>query len=216
MVSHTYTTLSTEVLNYTEDDSDEFAASLPYIIKNAQERVVRELDLEIFKQTYEGTFTASTNFQTKPTELLTISSIYYYDPDEAEWNLVLPRSYDFCRLYAGSGKPKYYDEGFSDTQIYLVRLPNIAYSYNIRGLRRPDYISPTKEDNWISKFAGDLLFYASLVESEGFLMSAQTGKTQEWEAEYQKRIISAKNELAQIARHEYSPMANSAEPRNDS
>ncbi|MGZ8432765.1 MAG: phage adaptor protein [Candidatus Binatia bacterium] len=218
MVSYNYTELETALLAYTEDGSTEFAAQLPNIIKNGQERVIRELDLEIFKQTYEGTFTLSSNLISKPAELLTVTELFYIDTaDNNRWKLLLPRTYGFCILYSGgtgiTGALKYYDEGFSDTQIFVANAAAAAYAWRMRGNRRPAYISSSQSENWISRFAGDLLLYACLIESEGFLMAAQEGKIQEWNSEYDRRIIVARNELAPLARMEYAPAQSNTEAR---
>jgi hypothetical protein len=206
MVAYTYTTLRQALLDYTEDDSDEFSSNIPNIIQNAQDRVQRDLDLEIFKQVTTGNFTAGTNLQTRPSTVLYISSLYYYDPTLAKWVMVRPRSYDFCVQYGGgNGKPKYFDQGYADNRIWVALAPDSAYAYRLRGLMRPTYISPTNLDNWIARNAGDLLLYAALVESEKFLMSAQAGKPQEWNEEYMMRLASARPELSAISRLEASP-----------
>ena len=215
-MAFTYATLLTALLAYTEDDSDEYAAALPTIVVNAQDKLIRDLDLEIFKTVFTGTFTIASNFVDKPATLLTASSFWYID-SSGNYQVIKPRSYDWCIMYARnpatSGTPKFFAEGYSDTQFFVVAAPGTAWNYRIRGLKRPDYISVSKATNWLSTFAGDLLFYACLVESEGFLMSAQTGKIQEWRNEYQERIIPARNELGSLARMEYSPQPSSAEPR---
>lgn len=217
MVAYTYTELSTNILNYTEDDSDEFSTELPNIIKNAQDRVTRDLDLEIFKQTYTDTFTVNSHYVSKPSDILTISSFFYVDGSNN--NIFLqPRGYDFCVMWGGlnvSGTLKYYNEGYSDSQIFVVKRPSQAFTYHIRGLKRPDYMTPSKASNWLGNHAGDLLLFAALVESERFLMSTQEGKPQEWETEYQKRLITARPELAQIARIEYSPLLGNRQEREE-
>lgn len=214
MVAHTFTTLKAALLDYTEDDSDEYASNLELIIKNSQERLVRDLDLEIFKQVYTGTFTVNSPYVSKPSSLLTISTFFFIN-SSGKYVFLDPRTYAWCEMYAQgtSGEPKYFDEAFSDSQIILAKKPAGSWSYTIRGLKRPDYLSDSNPTNWLSNNAGDLLLYAALVESEGFMMAAQTGKVQEWENEYMKRIVQARLELGQIARTEYSPQQNSDEAR---
>lgn len=216
MVSFTYTTIQNAILDFTEDDSDEFASNLPTILNLAQDRVTKDLDLEIFKQTFTGVFTVGNNYVNKPSGLLSTNSFSYIDAN-LQHQFLEPRTYDWCTMYAGNplaqGTVKYYDDAFSDSQIYVVAAPAFAFDYRIRGLKRPDYLSDSVEQNWIATNAGDLLLYAALITSEGFLMSAQSGRTQEWEAEYQKILPASRIELAQLARHEYSPQASSKEPR---
>ncbi len=218
MVAYTYSTLVTALLAFTENNSDEYLAQLPNIILNGQEQVIRDLDLEIFKQTYEGSFTSGSNYVNKPDGILVFSSFYYIDPAQGGQHIFLdPRSYDFCIMYAGgigfTGAPKFYDEGFSDTQALVSPAPNSAYAYRIRALRRPNYISESQEENWVSRYAGDLLLYSCLTGSEKFTMALQQGKPQEWQAEYDLRLPQARIELAQIARMEYSPSKSNAEAR---
>lgn len=216
----TYTTLEAALLAYTEDQSAEYAANIPIIVKLGQDRVTRDLDLEIFKQVFTGSFTSGSNYVNKPDGLLSATSFYYVDSaDNNRWKPLKPRTFDFCISYAGgegvTGTPKYYDEGYSDTQIFVAYAPSSALPYRIRGLKRPDYISSTNAENWISKNAGDLLLYACLAGSEGFLMASQEGKTQEWETVYTRLLPQARIELASIARAEYAPQQSTEEARTE-
>lgn len=218
-MNFTYSELADAILRFTEDASEEFSASLPTIIKLGQERVLRDLDLEIFKQTFSGSFTAGSNLVTKPSGLIAISSFFWINSTAAnELTALQPRSYEYCLKHAETigqtGVPKFYNDGYSDTQIFVSKAPVAAYGYKIRGTARPDYISASLSENWISKYQGDLLLYACLVESERFLFAVQEGKPQEWEAAYNQRLPQARVEAGNIARTEYSPPQSNQEARS--
>ena len=68
----TYDELVTNIRNYTEVGSNVFTTSvINTFITMAENRIMRDIDLDVFKKEVTGTMTASNKFLTAPTDLLT-------------------------------------------------------------------------------------------------------------------------------------------------
>lgn len=217
MTSMPYDDLSEKLVSYTEDEGPEFAANIPTIIQNGQERLVRDLNLEIFKGVAPGNFTINNNYLSKNPDILVLDE-FYYKNSLNKWRLLLPRSYGFCIAYwpdlTATGDPRFYNE-FNENQHFIVPTPAAAYSTTQRGLVRPSALDDDNQENWLTKHAGDLLFYAALVESEKFLMAINSGRVGEWKDEYLGRIPAAKEELRHMARIAYEPINRNAEVKQE-
>ena len=68
----TYDELVTNIRNYTEVDSNVFSSSvINTFITMAENRILRDIDLDVFKQEDTGTLTAGNRFLEAPSTILT-------------------------------------------------------------------------------------------------------------------------------------------------
>jgi len=213
MTAFTYDTLKTALQAYTEDNGVDFVANLDTIIANGLEKVVRDLDLEIFKRTATGSFTPNLNVVNRETDMLSLQSFYYIDSNDGnKRKQLLSRDYDFCLNYwpvlSNTGSPKYMNE-FSETQFFVVPTPNAAFNYEQRILIRPVFNS-SNQTTWIATHAGDLLLYSCLIQSEKFLMSKGDGRVQEWSDDYNDMLPKAREELQTMRRKDFAPLESNS------
>ena len=69
-MAFTFTTLKTAIQDYTDNAETTFVSQLDRFIINAEERILKECQLAVFRRNVSGTFTASTKFLSKPTDFL--------------------------------------------------------------------------------------------------------------------------------------------------
>lgn len=123
---YTFNTLAQALQDLTSDNDDEFIDELPNIIKRAEARIMRDLNLELFESVLEGVSTASgSRLVALPPAVVMTSSLWFQAPPTplegdppgppTRHHLVEERGYAYCLDYAPDeildvGLPKYYAE----------------------------------------------------------------------------------------------------------
>ena len=84
-MSFTYATLKTAVQDYCETAETTFVATLPTFIQEAEERILKNVELPVFRSNVTGTATADSPYLSTPTDFLSpyslaviTSSVYTY------------------------------------------------------------------------------------------------------------------------------------------
>jgi len=175
-MAYTLTNLQDDIRNYTEVDSSVLSTGvLNTIIKNAENRIYREVDSD------DNRFYATSNLQSG-NRYVTIPSdlrfIRYAQLTDASGNQVFleKRDTSFMAEYydtpgTQSGLPKYYANW--DANYWVVApTPDSTYLITLAYTKQPDSItvSPgSTQGTYTSNKYQDLLLYASLVEAYGYL-----------------------------------------------
>lgn len=199
----TYDNLVLELQTYVEDDSPEYVASQNDIINRAEDRVVRDLNLELFKTEEPITITAANPIVTKPAGLLKLYRLRFTDTGD----MTLPRSVDYCLMYDRTSQRPLYHAEEDETDIRLSPTPDQAYPTEIRFLRRPPPLGLSQQTNWLTDHVGDLLLLASLIESELYLIDSQRVQ-EDFLPEYERKLQVAIFELRGLSSSEYTPQRN--------
>ena len=76
-MSFTLTTLTQSIKDWTENDESTFVAELDFIIKNAEERIFKSVDLDYFRKNVTGSMTSGNKFLQKPSDYLAAHSLSY-------------------------------------------------------------------------------------------------------------------------------------------
>ena len=195
--SRTFSTLKTELKSHLEDDSTEYDSELPSIIARAQDRVQLDLNLNIFYTTQTGTILTSSSSISRPNTAITVK--YVHLPND---NVFLEeRDLAYCKSYTGTGTPKYFNDDDDDT-LFIAPSSDADRNYDLRFMERLTALSDSNVSNWISINAGDLLFQASVVESESFLKDA--AKKDDAEKDYQKLLPTVLMRVHHMAAAEYA------------
>jgi hypothetical protein len=206
--SYTYTTLKAALLAFVEETAtDDYATDIDKIIPLAEDRVLRELDLELFDLSYNGNFTGGNAYLTKPTGLLSLRTMHYTDA-QGNMQLLEPRSWAVCKDYwpkesTTTSTPRYFAE-FSDTSWFIAGTPASALVATIRCIVRPAGMASGNLTTWLGTNVGDLLFYACLVGSEQYLKADE--RIGMWKTEYAERLQAARFELKPETRKDYTPV----------
>jgi len=211
----TATDLTANLQAWLEDDSSEFAASIPQIINLGELRLLKDLDLTIFDSATTASTAVSNDILSKPAAYtsdfqLGVRWMYISVSGETKW-LEL-RSIDFVRDYLNGvdGLPKYFAED-GESQWRLAPSPDAIYTVNINFRSRPSpLVVTTNESNWLSDNAADILQYACLAEAEKFVKSDD--RIPIWENDYVARFPAAKREIDGLINTRYNQLGMTAMP----
>ena len=166
----TYDELVTNIRNYTEVDSNVFTASvINTFITMAENRILRDIDLDYFKKESSGTLTSGVKFLGAPSDILTHR--YLMVTVSGDQIFLDFRDTSFMKEYwpdgSDTGVPKYYSVWDQDT-FYLAPTPNNNYAVEIGYIHRPAQLSSGNPTTWISNNAPEALLYACLIQAYSY------------------------------------------------
>jgi hypothetical protein len=203
-----WTTTYDELLDllgtYVEDDSTEFASHVQGFINRAEERVLRDVDLEIWNVTTSASTNASEGSLVKSFSGAPVNDIWFSTTGEHAER----RSMAFIRAYGSTGIPKYFHE--DATMIYWAPVPDDSYVYSITYYARPSSLTSSNQTNWLTDNLADLLLWASLVECEAFLLAPE--RVQEFEGKYQQVLGPTRAFWREHMKLTYEPINPTPQP----
>ena len=187
-MSFTYATLKSTVQDYCETSETTFVNDLPTFIKEAEERILKNVELPVFRKNVTGTATASNTYLSTPTDFLAPYSLAV--SSSGSYSYLLFKHVSFIRDYTPNptttGLPKYYAL-FDDTTFLLGPAPDSNYTFELHYKYRPASLTAGAESGttWLSDNAPDALLYGTLTEAATFL------KAPEEVGNYQQRFDMA-------------------------
>ena len=235
MAGLSYTTLVTQIRNYTETDSNVLTTDiLENIILNAQARIFRDVPIDADRVQQTGSLVAGQDQVNAPGGALFIRSIQVYDSTSAVTganSYLEKKDYTYLQQYVSStesakrGKPKYYAmyggaTGESDTtsgRITLAPTPDQAYKFRVHFNKRPATLESGNQTNYISLNFPNGLLYCCLSETYGFLKGPMDMLTL-YENKYKQEVQKfASEQIGRRRRDDYTDGAvripiNSANP----
>ena len=166
----TYDELVTNIRNYTDVDANVFSSNvINTFITMAENRILRDIDLDVFKLESTGTLTPSNRFLGAPTNILTHR--YMMVVVDGERIFLDFRDQSFMREYwpdvTQTGIPKYYSV-WDDNTFSVAPTPGQAYTVQLGYIYRPAQLSPTTPTTWISTNAPEALLYACLIQAYSY------------------------------------------------
>jgi hypothetical protein len=166
----TYDELVTNIRNYTDVDSNVFSASvINTFITMAENRILRDIDLDVFKLESTGTLTPGNRFLGAPTNILTHR--YMMVVVAGERIFLDFRDQSFMREYwpdvTQTSVPKYYSV-WDDNTFSVAPTPGQAYTVQLGYIYRPAQLSATTPTTWISTNAPEALLYACLIQAYSY------------------------------------------------
>jgi hypothetical protein len=166
----TYDELVTNIRNYTEVDANVFTnAVINTFITMAENRILRDIDLDVYKKESIGSMTSGNRFLTSPTDILTHRYMFItVGTDKIYLDF---RDTSFMREYwpnpALTGVPKYYAVWDQDT-FNIAPTPAANYAVEMGYIYRPAQLSPATPTTWISTNAPEALLYACLIQAYSY------------------------------------------------
>jgi hypothetical protein len=166
----TYDELVTNIRNYTEVNANVLTTSvINTFITMAENRILRDIDLDVFKKESTGSLTANNKFLTAPSDILTHR--YLMVMVDGEQVFLDFRDTSFMKEYwadgSATGVPKYYAVWDEDT-FYVAPTPSANYMVELGYIYRPTQLSPTNQNTWISKNSPEALLYACLIQAYSY------------------------------------------------
>ena len=170
-MSFTLTTLTASIQEWTQNDEATFVAEIPFFIKNAEERIFKVVDLDLFRKNVTGTMTSGNKFLEKPSDYLATFSLSYVKDSANVFLLQKDVNYiqEFTPNPSTTGSPRFYSSFDVDTFI-VAPTPDSSYAVELHYYYRPASLTTDNSGStWISTNAPDALLYASLVEAYTFM-----------------------------------------------
>ena len=174
-MSYTNTTLTNAIKEYTENIETTFVNNIPNFIKNAEERILKLVELEYFRKNVTGTLSSGNKFLAVPDDYLGSISLSVINSSNHEFLLFKDVNYvqEFNPNPATTGVPRYY--AYFDVDNFIVSpTPNANYSAELHYYYRPQSITATSDGtSWLGTNAPDTLLFGSLYEAYIFMKGEQ-------------------------------------------
>ena len=193
-MAFTFTTLKTAIQDYTQNSETTFVNNLSRFIINAEERIFKEVQLDVFRKNVNGDLTSGNKFLTNPTDYLSTFSLSIINSSE---NVFLLRKHptflqDYTPNPSTTGVPQYYAD-FDETTFIVAPTPSSALTAELHYYHKPTSITATSDGtSWLGTNAELALLYASLVEAYTF-MKGEADMFQIYNARYQEALAYLKN-----------------------
>jgi len=166
----TYDELVTNIRNYSEVGSNVFTnAVIDNFITFAENRILRDIDLDVFKLEVSGNMTSGNKFLAAPSDILTHR--YMMITSGSDQIFLDFRDTSFMKEYwpngASTGVPKYYSVWDQNT-FYIAPTPNASFVVEMGYIYRPAQLSSANPTTWISTNAPEALFYACMIQAYSY------------------------------------------------
>lgn len=183
-----YSELSTLLQEYLQSTETSFVSNIPNFVRQAEERINREVIIPDLRKTATGTMTASNRYLSKPADYLYTAALTYTNASGEQFHLIL-KDEDYIReAYPNpstTAAPKYYAH-FDDEFWVLGPTPDQGYTATLRYYYDPESIV-TASTSWLGDNAESVLLYGSLVEAYTYL-KGDPELVQQYNARYQEAL----------------------------
>ena len=194
----TFTTLKNALQDYLETTETTFVNNLPTIILQAEDRILKSVQLPDFRKNATGNTTQGNQYLSMPSDFL---APYSLSVDNTGYEFLIFKDVNFIReAYPASsttGTPKYYaifDESnfiLAPTPDYLTGTTN--YTVELHYFYKPESITTASDGtSWLGTNAESTLFYGCLVEAYTFL-KGDADVMQMYIARYEDALGKLKN-----------------------
>ena len=193
-MAFTYDQLKTAIQDYTQNTESTFVSQLSRFIINAEERILKECQLDVFRKNSQGTTTSGNQYLSKPTDFLSQNSLSVINSSSKEFLLYkqVTALQDYTPNPTTTGTPIYYADWDNDTFL-LAPTPDSNYSVELHYFYRPTSITDSSDGtSWLGTNAELALLYGSLVEAYTF-MKGEADMLQLYNARFQESLQWLKN-----------------------
>ena len=138
-MSFTYTQLKTAIQDYTENNETSFVRNLPLFIRLTEERILKNVQLHLFRKNVAGSMSQNNKFLAVPSDFLAPFALSFTNGASGT-TFVDYKDPEFIQLYTPNstttGAPKYY--GMYDlTNFILAPTPDVGYDAELHYFYRP-------------------------------------------------------------------------------
>jgi len=202
-----YSSLVSQIQNFSEDDSTELSNEIDNIIAQAEEMIFQRLpSLPCFRQSSTGTLSVGTADYT----VANARMIRQVTVTDSSSNRIFLNhrvdSYlkDYHPISATTGQPEMYSTksaGTSGTIITLAPTPSATLAYQIDFIAPETGISSSNTTTWIGNNAENVLLMASLYETSSFLKAEEMLKL--YKGKFDEAIALFQQEMGRNFTAEY-------------
>ena len=188
-----YTVLVSAIVDTAENSDTAFTSAIPQFVERAQYRLHRDLDTYGYVAYTTVTGTSANPLLTKTSAALIIKSLYRLSGTRREPMLLQTDEYiaEYWPDRTSVGNPKYYANwGFG--QWLIAPCPSATTSFEVSYVAVPTSLGYTTSTNWLTDYAPEALFYASMQEACLFMKNYEAATT--WEGKYKEAVGTILNE----------------------
>ena len=192
-MAFTFTTLKSAMQDYLQNTETTFVDSLPTIIVQAENRILKSVQLPDFRKNTTGTMTSGNAYLSTPTDFMAPYSLAL---DNSGYEFLLFKDVNFIReaypVASTTATPKYYAL-FDDDSFILGPTPNSGYSVELHYFYKPTSITASGDGtSWLGDNAETVLLYGCLVEGYTF-MKGEPDLLAVYEKQYQDALVNLKS-----------------------
>jgi len=195
-MSLTYAQLKQAIQDYTQNTETTFVNNLPLFIRFSEERILKTVQLSLFRKNATTTATASNQYLACPSDFLAPLSLSY--TTSGDKNFIEFKDVSFIQTYntdpSDTGQPRYYAQ-FDVDNFILAPTPASGYVMELHYFYRPASITagPENGTTWLSENAELTLLYGALVEAYIFMKGEA-----DMMALYEKRFVESLTALKML------------------
>jgi len=197
-MSFTYSQLKTAIQDYTENNETTFVTNLPVFIRLAEERILKSVQLSLFRKNATASISANSEFFACPPDFLAPFSLSFALASDSSptKEFVDFKDVSFLQTFnpqsTGTGKPKYYSI-YDVTNFLIAPTPDASYTGELHYFYRPTSLTSGADDGttWLSQNAEIALLYGSLIEAYIFMKGEQDVMTL-YNQKFQEALIGVK------------------------
>lgn len=211
-----YADLVQRLENWIENTGTEFEGEITGFIENGEARCYREIDLEVLRKYATASINSGSALLIKPSDIFIPRFLTIIDTNNTRWP-VLPKDVSFISEFwpdrTSLGRPQFYSN-WDYNNFLMAPTPDAGYVAELAYTHRPDPISSTNTETWLSTHAPDYLLYACLVEASVF--SKQVGQDAQGNVTYpgyEDRYQKAKASLMAEEKRKRGDEYRNNEPR---
>lgn len=191
----TYTELKSLVQNYLQNTETQFVSDLPKLIEQTEERILKTINLPVFRKNVSGTLTSGNQYLATPSDFLDNFSLSF--TNSSEQTFLMYKDVNFIReAYPNAsttGLPKHYAL-FDDTTFIVGPTPNDNFVVELHYFYRPASITAGEDSGttWLSTNAKNALLYGTLLESYVY-MKGDPDMMSMYEKRFLEALVRLKN-----------------------
>ena len=176
-MSFTYDQLKTAIQDYTENDESSFVTNLPLFIRISEERILKNVQLSLFRKNVTASTTASDKFLACPSDFLAPFSLSLAGTDGDKFFIDF-KDPSFIQTYTPdattTGSPKYYAV-FDIDNFILAPTPNTTFTAELHYFYRPASLTAGSGSGttWLSENAEMAMLYGALIEAYIYMKGEQ-------------------------------------------
>lgn len=194
-MSFTFAQLKQAIIDYTENDEPSFVNNLPLFIRQAEERILKNVQLSLFRKNAEAAAFVGSPFLAVPPDFLAPFSLSLRGGDGDRFFLDF-KDPSFLQSYTPDsttiGEPRYYAV-FDVDNFLLAPSPDEAYTAELHYFYRPASLTAGAEGGitWLSENAEMAILYGALIEAYIFMKGEQDVLTA-YNARFQEALFGIK------------------------
>lgn len=176
-MSFTYGQLKQAIQDYTQNTETSFVNNLPVFIRMAEERILKAVQLNLFRKNATATAAAGSQYLAVPGDFLAPYSLSMTG-DDGDKFFVEFKDVSFAQTYTPdpttTGQPRYYAQ-FDVDNFLLAPTPDASYTAELHYLYRPQSITELSDSGttWLSENAEMALLYGALIEAYIYMKGEQ-------------------------------------------